>query len=234
MDPVTGALLGSIGSSLLGGLFGRSSQSSANKMNIQLNKENRDWLERQSNTEWQRGVADMKAAGLNPMLAVSQGGASTPSNSAATVIPEDALARGVSSAGDKLMQTVALQQGLANVELTKANTRIANAEADNRGAKLSQDLANVRAEYRVILEKEDLTRYERERIEALMPALVEAQRAEIDATKAGTSATTAEAKLKEAELPAAEASARLWKELEGDVDKGALLKLMQIIRSIVK
>lgn len=103
---------------ILGGFSARSAQRRANALNVKLQRENQAWEEKMSNTSWQRGTKDMLAAGLNPMLAYSQGGASTPNTSAATVEPEDAMGRAVSSAGSKAAQAVTLANLQAQTALT--------------------------------------------------------------------------------------------------------------------
>lgn len=85
MGDLFGGFVGGLLGSGLGGIFDNGfmeeDRNQQQEWSRGMNQAQRAWMERMSNSAYQRATADMKKAGLNPMLAYSQGGASTPSSS---------------------------------------------------------------------------------------------------------------------------------------------------------
>lgn len=65
--------------------FSAQQQTQAEGFNASQAELNRQFQQQMSSTAYQRAMADMRAAGLNPLLAYQQGGASTPGGSSASV-----------------------------------------------------------------------------------------------------------------------------------------------------
>jgi len=93
---------------------------------------NRDFQREMSNTSYQRAVADLRRAGLNPILAAKTGGASTPGGATAQ-IPNMPSVRGITSSA---MQVKQMSESVK-----------------------SQKLQNQQSEHRMEIEKEAMKYY---------------------------------------------------------------------------
>lgn len=148
---------------LLNGVFAHEAQRDTNEANVQLSRDqmqfqresqdktfgfnsaeaekNRQWQQMMSSTAYSRAVGDMTSAGLNPMLAYQQGGASTPGGATAggsaqpgsTTRVESPTAAGLQAVFSSAQVQNMLQQNKL-LEAQEGKERSASLELDSRAA----------------------------------------------------------------------------------------------------
>jgi hypothetical protein len=122
------------GASLIGGMMTNQAQANqaaaAQSFSADQAEKQMDFQERMRETQYQTTVKDLIAAGLNPMLAYSQGGAGTPSGSAA--VGQQATLK--NPAEGLAASAAALGNIEADLELKTANTNESYMRADNISA----------------------------------------------------------------------------------------------------
>lgn len=175
----TPGVFSGIGSSL----DSEKSQGDANQANLANAREVMAFQKEMSSTSYQRAVKDMQAAGLNPMLAYSQGGASTPTGSLAAPV-QNTAAVGVSSAAQQ-MQAVSAAQGVLQ---SRAATDQAKATADKLRSETLENSVNTAAKLAETKQREADTKLtsQKEQTEFYETALRQGRNAaEVDADAPG-------------------------------------------------
>lgn len=197
-DWIDAAIMG--GASLLGGILGKNSQSSANKTNLLINRENQKWNEKMMDkqnawnlAQWNREneynsaaqqVARLRAAGLNPNLMIS-GGNSGSASSVTSAAPGTAGMSNTVSPYDYSAAAAGVGNAVAqhfNNELLSANVRKAIADAVGQekqntwlDTKLQAEIENIKQNTKSSAAQAEWTKFQKFHAQSMLPGLLAQQ-----------------------------------------------------------
>lgn len=138
---LAGSVLGAAGSWWSGKSVQRG-QEQTNFANRDIAREQMQFQERMSNTAWQRAVKDMRDAGINPMLAVSQGGASTPAGAAIGMSNPKANRQEMYNSALKAAMDLRMQK--ESIDLMREQKKLASYQANSALADVDLKVENAR------------------------------------------------------------------------------------------